>query len=503
MRRELLQKYLGDRLVAIVGEEGLSHLEGLLLVEPPIRAIQVMRSLEKLRPEEAPALAFLLRRLQRFLRAKEESFPELSASLLWEEHQLKALQASSLSVEPAVFLSVYQATLQEAMRRSTLFAVAKQPEAASFEGNAAIEKLHAPKWLAWRRAEREGKLLLSVTLPESEIEAQVSIHCEAQQKEVLSFLRPLLRQRALELLDEKATREAVEEAARSYRGLLTAPPLTAKELISFFVGASQQLMGALKLSSGKIESLERFDHKPNWQRKLLAWIDLYPAEIFVLPSTSVDQARLRELRGLLPGKIINVKPAGLSEARALLRGDETKLPKEISSALILARRALAPLESFGAIDPLALGLAEYQNDLPQEELRIYLEDVHASCMTQPANPQTMQATPAGKLNPLLRSLSDLKPGMEIEAEVVNLASFGAFVSMGLEAEGLIHISEISAERISSPSEVLRIGQRLRARVLSVDAKEQRVSLSLKEKSAPHEPRGSKASALEKLKKAFK
>lgn len=70
-------------------------------------------------------------------------------------------------------------------------------------------------------------------------------------------------------------------------------------------------------------------------------------------------------------------------------------------------------------------------------------------------------------------------GALVEGKVTNVTDFGAFVELEPGIEGLIHVSELSWERISHPKEVIQPGQKVRAMVLKVDAQNRRISLSLK------------------------
>jgi len=86
--------------------------------------------------------------------------------------------------------------------------------------------------------------------------------------------------------------------------------------------------------------------------------------------------------------------------------------------------------------------------------------------------------------PLLRDanimeLSDLKPGMELVGTVRNVIDFGAFVDIGVHEDGLVHISQITDRFIKHPSEVLKVGDILKVRVLDVDMQRKRISLTLK------------------------
>ena len=85
--------------------------------------------------------------------------------------------------------------------------------------------------------------------------------------------------------------------------------------------------------------------------------------------------------------------------------------------------------------------------------------------------------------PMLRtdvlSMEDLKPGMEIDATVRNVIDFGAFVDIGVHQDGLVHISQICDKFIKHPGEVLKVGDVVKVRVLSVDTVKKRISLTMK------------------------
>ena len=85
--------------------------------------------------------------------------------------------------------------------------------------------------------------------------------------------------------------------------------------------------------------------------------------------------------------------------------------------------------------------------------------------------------------PLLRSdimqLQDLKPGMVLQGTVRNVIDFGAFVDLGVHQDGLVHISQISDRFIKHPREVLKVGDIVKVKVLSVDVGKKRIALSMK------------------------
>ncbi len=86
--------------------------------------------------------------------------------------------------------------------------------------------------------------------------------------------------------------------------------------------------------------------------------------------------------------------------------------------------------------------------------------------------------------PILRTdvleLKDLKPGMVLSGTVRNVIDFGAFVDIGVHQDGLVHISEIANRFIKHPSEALTVGDVVKVRVLGVDEKKKRISLSIRQ-----------------------
>ena len=85
--------------------------------------------------------------------------------------------------------------------------------------------------------------------------------------------------------------------------------------------------------------------------------------------------------------------------------------------------------------------------------------------------------------PLLRTdvmgMEDLKPGMELTGTVRNVIDFGAFVDIGVHQDGLVHISQLSDKFIRHPGEAVKVGQVVKVKVLDVDLKKKRISLTMK------------------------
>ncbi|MEV8115055.1 Tex family protein [Streptomyces xiamenensis] len=79
----------------------------------------------------------------------------------------------------------------------------------------------------------------------------------------------------------------------------------------------------------------------------------------------------------------------------------------------------------------------------------------------------------------VEKIGDLEPGMVLEGVVSNVAAFGAFVDVGVHQDGLVHVSAMSAKFVSDPREVVKPGDIVRVKVLDVDVKRQRISLTLR------------------------
>ncbi|WP_176052561.1 Tex family protein [Paraburkholderia caribensis] len=99
----------------------------------------------------------------------------------------------------------------------------------------------------------------------------------------------------------------------------------------------------------------------------------------------------------------------------------------------------------------------------------------------------------------VEKISDLSPGMVLEGVVTNVAAFGAFVDIGVHQDGLVHVSAMSTKFIKDPHEVVKAGQIVKVKVLEVDVKRQRISLTMRmdddvAAGAPQERSGGRSGA---------
>ena len=84
----------------------------------------------------------------------------------------------------------------------------------------------------------------------------------------------------------------------------------------------------------------------------------------------------------------------------------------------------------------------------------------------------------------VEKLDDLKPGMILEGIVTNVAAFGAFVDVGVHQDGLVHISAMANAYVKDPRKIAKPGDVVRVKVLEVDPKRRRISLTMRLDRAP-------------------
>jgi len=87
-------------------------------------------------------------------------------------------------------------------------------------------------------------------------------------------------------------------------------------------------------------------------------------------------------------------------------------------------------------------------------------------------------------DPWTKRVESLSEGMLIEGKVTHLTKFGAFASIEEDLEGLIHVSELSEQRIEHPKEVIKEGDVLTLRIIKIDSERHRIGLSLRKVDSP-------------------
>ena len=83
------------------------------------------------------------------------------------------------------------------------------------------------------------------------------------------------------------------------------------------------------------------------------------------------------------------------------------------------------------------------------------------------------------VEPLTLEWREMKPEMVVKGKVERLEAYGAFINIGAERPGLVHVSEISHTYVKNPSEVLKVGDEVEAKILDVDRRKKQIRLSIK------------------------
>lgn len=360
------------------------------------------------------------------------------------------------------------------------------------------------RWLAIRRGERLGALRLAFDLPRDRMEAQiearaVQLAAVAAGRDAEVLLEALvltdLEEWALSLKDEEAEFLAIRQACNTWHGMLTAEKADFPIVAAVGVPSGGPLGVAIVLRDGKMVGSGLAASEGDPVAAVEQIIGRHPVEAVVLPSTSPRRGLLEKLSaGFGSLAMIRADARAMKAACAATpEGDSTP----VKQALVLARRVLKPMHAWLTVDSAALGLAEYQHEFDQDELRAALDDMRvlAQAGVRPGDLEKARAAapraaarPTNRpLNPLVKTVDDLRPGMEINGVVTNITQFGAFVNIGLPHEGLVHVSELADHFVNDPNEVVTVGQQVKARVLGVDRGRRRISLSMRPDRAAAKP----------------
>ena len=190
-------------------------------------------------------------------------------------------------------------------------------------------------------------------------------------------------------------------------------------------------------------------------------------------------------------KVPKLGPKAFEQCAGFLRVPE--------SADVLDRTAVHP-ESYGAAKGLLALLGHSLADVKAQSLTRLTDEVKAygeskaaaalgigvptlrdvAAELQKPGRDVRESLPQPVLRTDVLEMKDLTPGMVLTGTVHNVIDFGAFVDIGVHQDGLVHISEIADRYVRHPSEVLSVGDVVKVRVLGVDEKKNRISLSLKQ-----------------------
>ena len=188
------------------------------------------------------------------------------------------------------------------------------------------------------------------------------------------------------------------------------------------------------------------------------------------------------------GKVSGLGPKTFVQAAGFLRvrGGEHPLdasavhPERYGLVERIARDVGVPLGSLVGNEP-AIARIEPTKYVGDEVGLPTLHDILGELRKPGRDPREAFEAPAFRDD--VQKIEDLKEGMVLQGTVTNVVAFGAFVDVGVHQDGLVHVSHLSNRFVKDPNEVVKPGERVTVRVLSVDVQRQRIALSMKDASA--------------------
>ena len=497
-----------------------------------------------------------------------------------------------------------------------------------------VDKLQGHRVLALNRGEKEGFLKVDLQADPSRplnvirsLYVQGSNACsvlvqEACEDAYSRLIYPSIEREIRAELTEKASEDAIQLFGVNLRQLLMAPPVKGKVAIGLDPGYRTGCKVAVVDQTGKVldtaviypthgEGQEKRSAQ-TLKDKILKWgVDM----IAIGNGTASKETELfcvkvlREVPRKVSYMVVSEAGASVYSASKLAAEEMPDFDLTLRSAVSIARRLQDPLAELVKIEPKAIGVGQYQHDMPQKKLETALDDVVEDCVNSvgadlntaspallshisglsstvcknivafreengsfesraqlkkvpklgpkafeqcagflrvpggkepldntavhpesykaakallkhlgavPGDPALAEKAKAADLSslakelevgeptlrdilkelakpgrdprdelppPLLREdvldMKDLKEGMTLQGTVRNVIDFGAFVDIGVHQDGLVHVSQISNKFIKHPSEILKVGDVVTVKVLGVDLKKKRISLTMK------------------------
>ena len=183
-------------------------------------------------------------------------------------------------------------------------------------------------------------------------------------------------------------------------------------------------------------------------------------------------------------KVPRLGPAAFQQCAGFLRISGAKNPLDNS--------AVHP-ESYGIVERMAKDAGCTVADLiaqPDKRKGIQLQKYVTDTVGMPTLTDIMTelekpgrdprgAASAFAFDPSVKEPADLRPGMELPGIVTNITNFGAFVDVGVHQDGLVHVSQLADRYVKDPNAVVHLHQHVRVRVVEVDLRRNRISLSMR------------------------
>jgi uncharacterized protein len=183
-------------------------------------------------------------------------------------------------------------------------------------------------------------------------------------------------------------------------------------------------------------------------------------------------------------KVPRLGPAAYQQCAGFLRIPQAKNPLDNS--------AVHP-ESYGIVEQMAKDCQCTVSDLINDKEKRAQIDIKRYVTTEVGLPtltdimkelekpgrDPREQIEEFEFDPNVQTIDDLQEGMELPGIVTNITNFGAFVDIGVHQDGLVHISQLADKYVSDPTKVVRLHQHVKVRVIGIDMRRNRFSLSMK------------------------
>lgn len=154
----------------------------------------------------------------------------------------------------------------------------------------------------------------------------------------------------------------------------------------------------------------------------------------------------------------------------------TLTPKTKLSGKVVKATLAGALIDVGQPIPGVLHISQIQKDPVNKVEDILKEGQTVDVWVRKVRKDRIELT---MIEPLMYEWKDLQPEMVVKGKVVRLETYGAFVDIGAERPGMIHISELAQGYVKNASDVVKEGQEVEASILNVDRKKRQIRLSMK------------------------
>lgn len=151
-------------------------------------------------------------------------------------------------------------------------------------------------------------------------------------------------------------------------------------------------------------------------------------------------------------------------------------PKTKLSGKILKTTLAGALVDVGQPIPGVIHISQFSKDSINKVEDVVKEGQEVEVWVRRVRKDRIELT---MIEPLALDWREIEPDMVVRGRVVRLESYGAFVDIGAERPGMIHVSELTHGYVKTPGEVVKEGEEIEAKVLNVDRKKKQIKLSMK------------------------